>query len=181
MVVTLTPGWTISSMVQQRNVSWNKIISCPLGRKSCDYVSLPFCDRWARFQCRNLWQTSYGYCTLSAIATSKLVWLYADDTQGNPSWDGNWGIPSYDWLRFNWYNMHLSTLLFLADQARQNNATPVITFDQPLWWKTQTIITNEPRGSSLKSVVLRIGGLHIEMSYLGCTGTSWKTLFCLKH
>ena len=63
-----------------------------------------------------------------------------------------------------------STLLFLSDQARKQHVTPVITFDQPLWWKAWTIITNEPQDSHLKSVVLRIGGLHTEMSYLGCIG-----------
>ena len=30
------------------------------------------------------------------------------------------------------------------------------------------IVTNEPESSDLKSVVLRLGGLHIEMSFLGC-------------
>jgi len=63
-----------------------------------------------------------------------------------------------------------STLLSLSEQARKQHATPVITFDQPLWWKAWTIITNEPQDSHLKSVVLRIGGLHTEMSYLGCIG-----------
>jgi len=63
-----------------------------------------------------------------------------------------------------------STLLVLSDQARKQHVTPVMTFDQPLWWKAWTIKTNEPQDSHLKSVVLRIGGLHTEMSYLGCIG-----------
>ena len=63
-----------------------------------------------------------------------------------------------------------STLIFLSDQARKQHVTPVITFDQPLWWKAWTIITNEPQDSNLKSVVLGSGGLHTEMSYLGCIG-----------
>ena len=53
---------------------------------------------------------------------------------------------------------------------RKQHVTPVITLDQPLWWKAWTIITNEPQVSYLKSVVLRIGGLQTEMSYLGCIG-----------
>ena len=28
-----------------------------------------------------------------------------------------------------------STLKFLAEHARRHNATPIVTFDQPLWWK----------------------------------------------
>ena len=32
------------------------------------------------------------------------------------------------------------------------------------------IVSNEPESSDLKSVVLRLGGLHIEMSFLGYIG-----------
>ena len=32
------------------------------------------------------------------------------------------------------------------------------------------ITLNEPQDSAIKSIVLRLGGLHIEMSYLGCIG-----------
>ena len=32
------------------------------------------------------------------------------------------------------------------------------------------IVDNEPEGSALHSVVVRLGGFHIEMSYLGCIG-----------
>ena len=48
--------------------------------------------------------------------------------------------------------------------------TPVITFDQPLFWKAMLIVESEPTGSDLKEVVLRLGGLHVEMSFLGCVG-----------
>lgn len=34
----------------------------------------------------------------------------------------------------------------------------------------QIIVTNEPETSDLKLAVLRLGGLHIEMSFLGCIG-----------
>ena len=32
------------------------------------------------------------------------------------------------------------------------------------------ILSNEPKDSVLKSVILKIGGLHTEMSFLGCIG-----------
>ena len=32
------------------------------------------------------------------------------------------------------------------------------------------IIVTEPEGSDLKDVVLRLGGFHTEMSFLGCIG-----------
>jgi len=47
---------------------------------------------------------------------------------------------------------------------------PVITFDQPLWWKVHIILASEPPESELHSLVVRLGGFHAEMSFLGCIG-----------
>jgi hypothetical protein len=63
-----------------------------------------------------------------------------------------------------------STLSFIVDQAKRYNLIPIITFNQPLWWKALLIVLNEPGDSDMKSIVLRLGGLHIQMSFLGCIG-----------
>ena len=60
-----------------------------------------------------------------------------------------------------------STLLFIADQAMKLNVTPVVTFDQPLYYKA--IIAAEPENSQLKEVVM-LGCFHTRMSYLGAIG-----------
>ena len=63
-----------------------------------------------------------------------------------------------------------STLLFVSEQAKRYHVTPVITFDQPLWLKALMIVRGEPQDSELKSIVLRLGRLHTEMSFLACIG-----------
>ena len=63
-----------------------------------------------------------------------------------------------------------STLNFVSKEARRHNSDPVLTFDQPLYWKGRNIIQNEPDDSALKSIVLRLGGFHTEMSFLGSIG-----------
>ena len=63
-----------------------------------------------------------------------------------------------------------STLYFIACQSRKMNTTPVVTFDQPLYWKALHIVINEPEGSDVKDVIVRLGGFHTEMSFLGCIG-----------
>jgi len=72
-----------------------------------------------------------------------------------------------------------STLVFISEQARRYHFTPVVTFDQPLWWKALMIVQNEPQESALKSIVLRLGGLHIEMSFSwlhwSSDGKFWST------
>jgi len=63
-----------------------------------------------------------------------------------------------------------STLKYIQDHAFRHGVTPIITFDQPLWWKAMTILITEPVGSDLRSVVLKLGGFHTEMSFLSCIG-----------
>jgi hypothetical protein len=68
------------------------------------------------------------------------------------------------------YSCIYSTLKFVASQARKYNVTPVLTFDQPLYWKALTIIRSQSSDSFLKNVVLRLGAFHTEMSFLGSIG-----------
>ena len=65
----------------------------------------------------------------------------------------------------------LSTLEFLCDLASKHHFTPVITFDQPLYWKAAEIILDAPVGSQLKSIVLLLGCFHTFMNLLGAIGT----------
>lgn len=58
----------------------------------------------------------------------------------------------------------------MCEHDRRNGVTPIITFDQPLWWKALMIIETEPTGSVLNYLVLRLGGFHTEMSFLGSIG-----------
>jgi len=48
--------------------------------------------------------------------------------------------------------------------------TPILTFDQPLWWKALTIVELEPTESNLRRIVLCLGGFHTEMNFLECIG-----------
>ncbi|CAG2196688.1 unnamed protein product [Mytilus edulis] len=63
-----------------------------------------------------------------------------------------------------------STLNFVANQAKRYDITAILTFDQPLYWKALSIVENENPGSTLKSMVLRLGPFHTEMSFLGSIG-----------
>ena len=63
-----------------------------------------------------------------------------------------------------------STLRFVCSEAARHNVKPVLTFDQPLWWKAQLIVATEPTDSDLKRVILRLGRFHSQMSFLGSIG-----------
>lgn len=46
----------------------------------------------------------------------------------------------------------------------------MLSFDQPLFQKATQIILNSDKTSFLKHIVLRLGAIHTEMSFLGSTG-----------
>ena len=64
-----------------------------------------------------------------------------------------------------------STLEYVVDHATSYNTTPVITFDQQLWWVAYLVIESQPRESSLHNIVLVLGGFHTQMSFLGSMGS----------
>ena len=67
-----------------------------------------------------------------------------------------------------------STLHFISRQAQEHGFHPTVTFDQPLWWKALQIVKSEDEGSLLASIVLRLGGFHTEMSFLGSMGATMQ-------
>ncbi|KAJ8880862.1 hypothetical protein PR048_017334 [Dryococelus australis] len=52
----------------------------------------------------------------------------------------------------------------------KQNTTPVITFDQQLYWKAETIIHAERPSRIFKGPVVLRGGFHTRMSFLSCIG-----------
>ena len=70
-------------------------------------------------------------------------------------------------LDLNPGDMSCSTLKFIASQAQKNNVTPIMTFDQPLYLKALTVISSKHADSDLKSIILRLGTFHLQMSFLG--------------
>jgi hypothetical protein len=60
--------------------------------------------------------------------------------------------------------------MFVNEYAQRHGVTPILTFDQPLWWKALMIIESEPEESDLRGIVLRLGDFHTEMSFLGSIG-----------
>ena len=63
-----------------------------------------------------------------------------------------------------------STLSFVAMQGKKYGFTPVLTFDQPLYWKSLMIVKSENSDSDISRIVLRLGGFHLMMSYIGAIG-----------
>lgn len=63
-----------------------------------------------------------------------------------------------------------STFQFIGKEPKRHGAHPIVTFDQPLYWKALMITCIEQPDSEIGSIILRLGGFHMEMSFLGCIG-----------
>ena len=61
-------------------------------------------------------------------------------------------------------------MLYLAEYAKKYNCTPILTFYQPLWWKSLMIALAKPDESTLKQMVLKLGPFHQLMNILGSIG-----------
>lgn len=57
----------------------------------------------------------------------------------------------------------------VAECTKLNQKTCFVTFDQPLYIKARSIVAAS-EGSSLQNVIVRLGGFHLLMSYLGAIG-----------
>lgn len=64
------------------------------------------------------------------------------------------------------------TLMFVTEHAERYVVTPLITYNQPLWWKALMIINCEALESDLSGIILRLVGYHVKMSFLGCIGNT---------
>jgi hypothetical protein len=64
-----------------------------------------------------------------------------------------------------------STLEYICKLASKYNAPPVVTFDQPLFWKASEIMQEVPDNSPIRDVVLLLGSFHTFMNLLGAIGT----------
>ena len=63
-----------------------------------------------------------------------------------------------------------TTMKFVSSQGKRYDATPILTFDQPLYWKALTISQSQPDDSDLKGMLLGLGGFHMQISFLGSIG-----------
>ena len=61
----------------------------------------------------------------------------------------------------------LSTISFVCTLSQKYAMTPILTFDQPLYWKAMELMVSHPDDHLVKKCVLRLGGLNMCMSFLG--------------
>ena len=71
------------------------------------------------------------------------------------------------------YETILTSLYFAMDQCSKSiQSTCIVTFDRPLYWKARDIVSAATAGTGLSKIVVRLGGFHLLMSFMGCIGST---------
>jgi hypothetical protein len=70
------------------------------------------------------------------------------------------------------YNTIYTTLLCALENAkRYGHDVCIVTFDQPLYAKAREIVSSAPEGFKLSKIIIRLGGFHLLMLFLGAIGS----------
>ncbi len=113
-----------------------------------------------------LWQTSLLFSSSSPSWSGMMQFIHDEP---NPGKSSVLFLPMIDMSSSDPTCIY-STLSYVAEHAKQHGITPIITFDQPLYWKALSIILAQPVGNPVCEIILRLGGLHTQMSFLGSIG-----------
>ena len=62
-------------------------------------------------------------------------------------------------------------LEYVVAYTQQHGTSPIITFDQQLWWLAFKIIEAQPSLSPLHQIVLVFSGFYTQISFLGAIGS----------
>ncbi|XP_031335335.1 uncharacterized protein LOC116165167 isoform X2 [Photinus pyralis] len=69
------------------------------------------------------------------------------------------------------YNTIYTALLSSVEKSKSlNQQSTIVTFDQPLYLKAREVIASRQGDPELQHVILRLGGFHLLMSFMGAVG-----------
>lgn len=130
-------------------------------------------------------------------SASDIAWLYGKNVKSStvPGWNGFMELRTegekYECSKIvclpfinatpNDYSTVYTSILTAHNECKSlNQNTCVVTFDQPLFWKARDVVACV---SDFSNVIVRLGGFHLLMSFMGAMGTimagsGLKELFC---
>lgn len=67
-----------------------------------------------------------------------------------------------------------SALIYAACESKKHGQMCIVTFDQPLFMKSIEMVKSAEQNSDISGIIVRLGGFHLLMSYLGTIGYIMK-------
>lgn len=130
---------------------------------------------------------AYGTEAVSFLKKTDALWFYGKWKNASlPAWNGfierltnnytNYSKSQISFLPFihqpasNYNTIYTTLLCALENAKRYGHTVCIVTFDQPLYAKAREIVSAAPDGSEVSKIIIRLGGFHLLMSYLGAIG-----------
>lgn len=178
IIATVTPSTVLARAVPRRDVKPNQISAA--GAIQIQYYRLDYkalAD--VRYHALPMFEIGDPTANLDVLWQSSLLFsptrtawsglMQSIHIKGHPGKSSVLFLPMID-MSSSDPSCIYSTLAFVAHHAQRYNFKPIVTFDQPLWWKALSVIQSQPNGSPVRNVILRLGTFHMEMSFLGTIG-----------
>ena len=178
LIATVTPGTKQTQVILRRKVNPTEVSAC--GKIQIQYQRLKgsaevkiryrdVCIRKATDPTTTLdvlWKISLLFGVSRPALSGMMQFAHRDSHPGQSS------VVFLPMINMSSSNTAciFSTLKFISEHARHHKVTPIITFDQPLWWKAFMVIESEPADSNLRQAVLRLRSFHTEMTFIGSIG-----------
>lgn len=118
------------------------------------------------------------------LSGCEILWLYGKWMKRDvPGWSGFMeevtnelpsvrskilGLPFLNYPPTLYDTIYTSLLTASKRCVEHGQKTCIVTFDQPLYYKAQDILNSGD--GDLKNVIVRLGGFHLLMSFMGCIG-----------
>jgi len=178
MIAAATPGTSVTYTVLRRKVCELNLTNetqIPIKeyryskniRSSIRFQPLPFVSN-LEHRVDLLWEVSFRFHARTPNWQGMMHTL--NRNRGHPGKSSVLFLPMIDMYPGD-RTCILSTLEYICKLASQHSVSPIITFDQPLFWKASEIVTEVDDSSPVKEVVLLLGSFHTLMNLFGAIGT----------
>ncbi|KAK6186306.1 hypothetical protein SNE40_008368 [Patella caerulea] len=114
-----------------------------------------------------LWEMSFRYKSVSPNWSGMMHMIHAN--MQHPGKFSVYLLPMID-LQSSDKTCIYSTLRYICGIAHTNKIPAIVTFDQPLYWKSREIVAEASDDDSVKDVIVRMGTFHMLMNLLGAIG-----------
>ena len=160
----ITPVVKKDLIVPRRDISKEEVlnfgtIDISLYQQKTKSENIPFAEL-RHIEVKNtFWELDFMSAIIWPLRYPKPAWsgfLQMFTTGTFPGQSSTVFFPMIDLDPSNMFCIY-TTLKFVIKESLRYNKTPVITFDQPLYWKSLLIVRNEQE-SDLNKIVLRLGG-----------------------
>ena len=181
IMVAMTPGVITSLSIKKETVSIDKLKSMSDGniqvcmiKESKFLKNVKFLDIFGDIPSLTYPESDLLYITSAALGAKTPLWsgtMQAMTRGPHPKPSSFHFLPLIN-LQPSSIDCVYSTLVYIKEECKKMDCYPVVTFDQPLYFKAMSL--TKAQDSDVSDIFVRLGTFHLMMSILACIGYIMK-------